>query len=360
MSAGRPSDATVVYTDGACSGNPGPGGWAWAEPNGAWASGADPGTTNQRMEITAAAEAVRAHEGPVHVVSDSTYVVNCFNDGWWRGWISRGWKNSKREPVANRDLWEPFVELVEARRVAGAPVNFEWVKGHGGDPFNDVVDRLAVRASQTGAGASGSSPPTESELGPADTAASSAVAAAPTVGTRPDAAARIARDKRIPVGWTLAVIGLRSETLAASDVGLRARQRLAEILRAQAQMHPDLVVLTGLRPGAEEIAAAAALAAEVPYVVVLPYPDPAAKWPADQRAAFDQACAAAANTVVLEKGRPTDAEGRRAAMARRDGWLRGASCAAVVLSDGTDPDAERLVRRFEELLGDEVWYLEVV
>ena len=77
------------------------------------------------------------------------------------------------------------------------------------------------------------------------------------------------------------------------------------------------------------------------------------------RDAFDAMCAAAQSTVVLEKGRPADGERRRAAMSRRDGWLRGASCAAVVLTDGADPDAERLVRKFEEVLGDEVWFLEL-
>ena len=131
---------TVVYTDGACSGNPGPGGWAWAVPDGPFASGFVPHTTNQRMEITAALEAVRAHDGVLEVVSDSTYVVNCFRDGWWRGWLARGWTNAAKQPVANRDLWEPFVGLVAER----GDVVFSWVKGHSGDPMNDLVDRLAV------------------------------------------------------------------------------------------------------------------------------------------------------------------------------------------------------------------------
>ena len=75
---------TVAYTDGACSGNPGPGGWAWVVPEGRWASGAEEHTTNQRMELTAALEAARALDRPLHVISDSTYVVNCFRDRWWR------------------------------------------------------------------------------------------------------------------------------------------------------------------------------------------------------------------------------------------------------------------------------------
>ena len=143
---------TSVYTDGACSGNPGPGGWAWAVPDGLFASGAAAHTTNQRMEIQAAFEAVRAIEGPLQVVSDSTYVVNCFRDRWYVGWMQRGWKNSQRKPVANRDLWEPFIVLVLER----GDVTFSWVKGHGVDPMNELVDRLAVEASLTQAGRSGS------------------------------------------------------------------------------------------------------------------------------------------------------------------------------------------------------------
>ena len=134
---------TIVYTDGACSGNPGPGGWAWAIPDGAYASGFEPRTTNQRMEITAALRAVEAIAGPLDVVSDSTYVVNCFRDGWWKGWLARGWRNSQKQPVANRDLWEPLVTAVNDR----SDVAFQWVKGHSGHEMNDLVDQLAVAAS---------------------------------------------------------------------------------------------------------------------------------------------------------------------------------------------------------------------
>ncbi len=136
------SESRVVYTDGACSGNPGPGGWAWAVPSGEFASGAAPHTTNQRMELTAVLEAVKALPGPLEVVSDSTYVVNCFRDRWWEGWLRRGWRNSAGKPVANRDLWEPLVEMVNGR----GHVQFRWVKGHNGDAMNDLVDKLAVEA----------------------------------------------------------------------------------------------------------------------------------------------------------------------------------------------------------------------
>lgn len=152
--AGRGSEPVVIYTDGACSGNPGPGGWAWAvapdgEPN---ASGGDVDTTNQRMEIMAVLDALRTWldgggdgdgDAPprIEVVSDSTYVVNCFRDGWWVRWERNGWRNSKKQPVANADLWKPLIRLVQS-----GEVSFRWVKGHSGDPMNDLVDRLAVDA----------------------------------------------------------------------------------------------------------------------------------------------------------------------------------------------------------------------
>ena len=139
-------DRIVVYTDGACSGNPGPGGWAWAiAPDGQRSgSGGETSTTNQRMELMAVLEAVRSLADDtveIHVVSDSTYVVNCFRDGWWVRWRRNGWRNSQRQPVANVDLWEPLVDLVERRAVT-----FAWVQGHSGDPMNDRVDALAVAA----------------------------------------------------------------------------------------------------------------------------------------------------------------------------------------------------------------------
>ncbi len=146
----------VVYTDGACLGNPGPGGWAWAVAGGAFASGADPWTTNQRMELAAVLSALEALEGPVEVVSDSTYVVNCFRQGWWMGWEARGWRNARGQPVANQDLWRPLVRAVKGRR---EEVAFRWVKGHSADVMNDLADRLALQAAMTQSGVSGGPPP---------------------------------------------------------------------------------------------------------------------------------------------------------------------------------------------------------
>ena len=140
-----------MHTDGACRGNPGRGGWAWADDVGAFASGFEARTTNQRVEITAVLEALRAHPGPgpIEVVSDSTYVVNCFRDRWYEGWRRRSWRNSRGKPIANRDLWEPLLELALGD---GAQVRFSWVKGHAGDEMNEQVDALATEAADTGHG----------------------------------------------------------------------------------------------------------------------------------------------------------------------------------------------------------------
>ncbi|MGC2486208.1 MAG: ribonuclease H [Acidimicrobiales bacterium] len=136
-----------VYTDGACRGNPGPGGWGWASGSDDYGSGPDAHTTNQRMEVMAVIEALRAHpEGPIEIVSDSTYVVKCFQDRWYLGWQRRNWKNTAGKPVANRDLWETLIPLVLE---GGRPVTFSWVKGHSGDPMNEFVDALATAAADS-------------------------------------------------------------------------------------------------------------------------------------------------------------------------------------------------------------------
>lgn len=155
-----PPTRRVVNTDGACIGNPGPGGWAWAASTEEFASGAEPHTTNQRMELLAVIEALSTFEGPVEIVSDSSYVVNCFEQRWWQGWRRRGWRNSKGEPVANRDLWEPLIAEVIDRREPGE-VRFRWVKGHNGDPMNEFVDSLANGAARSQQGRRGRKEPDE-------------------------------------------------------------------------------------------------------------------------------------------------------------------------------------------------------
>ncbi len=141
----RVNNSIVIYTDGACSGNPGPGGWAWAVDRQLYDSGSENPSTNQRMEITAAAKAVERFADQydsIEIVSDSQYVVKCFNEKWHVGWEKRGWKNAAKKPVANRDLWEPFIKNV----LGHSNVKFTWVKGHSGHDMNDFVDELAVKA----------------------------------------------------------------------------------------------------------------------------------------------------------------------------------------------------------------------
>ena len=139
----------TLYTDGACSGNPGPGGWAalildaGAERI---VSGAEAHTTNQRMELTAAIEGLAALAGrrAVHLFTDSSYVLNCFRDRWWARWESNGWRGAGKQAVANRELWERLI--AETRR---HDVVWHKVKGHSGHALNDRVDALARGAIAT-------------------------------------------------------------------------------------------------------------------------------------------------------------------------------------------------------------------
>ncbi|MGN7456637.1 ribonuclease HI [Paenibacillus pasadenensis] len=136
----------TVYTDGACSGNPGPGGWAAVLFYGdkrKEISGAEPHTTNNRMEIQAVIEALALLKVPcrVKVHSDSAYVVNCFQNNWIRGWLRNGWKNSKGQPVENKELWQRLWELMGIHEVA-----YVKVKGHSDNEWNNRCDELAVGA----------------------------------------------------------------------------------------------------------------------------------------------------------------------------------------------------------------------
>ncbi len=135
----------VCHTDGACRGNPGPGGWGVVLRYGEIVSelaGAEPATTNNRMELTAALRALEALKRPctVELHSDSRYLVQGMSE-WLPGWIRRGWVNSAREPVKNRDLWEAI-----ARAAAGHRVHWHWVKGHAGVVDNERADVLANAA----------------------------------------------------------------------------------------------------------------------------------------------------------------------------------------------------------------------
>jgi ribonuclease HI/uncharacterized phage-like protein YoqJ len=332
-----PAGPTFAYTDGACLGNPGPGGWAWAIPGDRYASGAAAATTNQRMEITAALEAARAIEGRLEIVSDSTYVVNCFRDRWWEGWLRRDWKNSKKEPVANRDLWEPFIQLVRDR----GDITFAWVKGHSGDPMNDLVDRLAVEAATSQEGRSGVGEPPD--LGPPDLPGTGAVTAK-------------GRDRRLPSGRLVLVGGHRPDGLGGYDpnpVADRARERLGEMLAAMAEVDGPFTVVSGLRLGAEQLGAEAALDRGLPLVVVLPFPNPDAPWPAESRRRFADLLAAADEVITLESKVPRTKQLAGAALGRRDAWLAKQVDGAVVVWDQEDDDVGRFVRSLEDHLGPE-------
>ena len=350
---------TVVYTDGACSGNPGPGGWAWVEPDGAFAAGPVRHTTNQRMEITAAAQAVYAHPGPLEVRSDSTYVVNCFRDRWWEGWLRRGWQSSQRKPVANRDLWEPFIDAVRQR----SDVDFTWVKGHSGNRWNDVADRLAVQAMTEGRELSGDRSP--SRLGPPDAvggrAGAGAVAGgvadvdgAPAPGVPAAPSVPPADPEALP-GHSVAVAGHGEEL---GPVASEVRNRLAAFFAGRSAEVDRLVVVTGLRRGTEQLAAEAAMRVGLPYVVVLPFPEPDEGWPPEQRARFAELLAGALELRVLDERVPANSQAATAALRRRDVWLARHVDEAVVVWDGAEPRLARLYGTFAEHLGDEVLALD--
>ncbi len=138
----------IVYTDGACSGNPGPGGWGavllW---NGKQKelSGGDPNTTNNRMEMQAVIEALNALKKPctVKIHSDSALIINAFIKGWIDNWQKRGWRKADKKPVENKELWQAMLKAMK-------PHDVIWVKvkGHAGIELNERADQLAVAASQ--------------------------------------------------------------------------------------------------------------------------------------------------------------------------------------------------------------------
>ena len=143
-----------IYTDGATSGNgktDAPGGWAYVILKDGYLvsqnSGGEKGTTNQRMELTAALKAceeIEAMDGfaTVKLYSDSAYLINCYKQNWWKNWRANGWRNSKKEPVANQDLWEKLIRYF----MMTPSYDFIKVKGHAGNEYNEMVDKLAVAA----------------------------------------------------------------------------------------------------------------------------------------------------------------------------------------------------------------------
>jgi len=139
-----------LFTDGACSGNPGPGGWGYILKHPASGklvenSGADVMTTNNRMELTAVIEGLRHIKEPasVEIYSDSKYVLDGL-DSWLDNWIKRGWKTASKKPVKNEELWRALDELRKVHTLS-----FHWVRGHDGHPENERCDELAVEARES-------------------------------------------------------------------------------------------------------------------------------------------------------------------------------------------------------------------
>ena len=135
-----------IFTDGACSGNPGPGGWGAILRYGTHEkelSGGEAQTTNNRMELTAVIAALSALKSPCQVTltTDSRYVVDAVSKGWVYGWQKKGWMRAPGEPAKNVDLWKQLLPLLKTHRV-----EFCWVRGHQGHPENERCDRLAVAA----------------------------------------------------------------------------------------------------------------------------------------------------------------------------------------------------------------------
>ena len=140
--------SVTVYTDGACSGNPGPGGWAAVLLYGSHQrelSGGESSTTNNRMEMTAIIAALSALKEPcsVELWSDSRYVLDALEKGWAVRWRRQGWMRNKKDPALNPDLWETLLRLAEIHEL-----HCHWVKGHADNPYNNRCDALAVAESR--------------------------------------------------------------------------------------------------------------------------------------------------------------------------------------------------------------------
>lgn len=133
-----------IYTDGACSGNPGKGGWGAVlvyKNREKEICGGSPDTTNNRMELTAVIEALKVVKEPCNITltTDSKYVCDAINKGWVYSWKKNNWKKADRKPALNVDLWNELLELLKKHNVT-----FNWVKGHNGHPYNERCDKLAV------------------------------------------------------------------------------------------------------------------------------------------------------------------------------------------------------------------------
>lgn len=137
-----------IYTDGACSGNPGPGGWGAVLEYGGrekHISGGEASTTNNRMELTAVITALEMlkESCEVTLTSDSKYVVDAIEKGWLESWQRKNWKKSDGKPALNVDLWQKLIPLLTRHKIT-----FVWIKGHDGHPYNELCDTMAVKESK--------------------------------------------------------------------------------------------------------------------------------------------------------------------------------------------------------------------
>lgn len=142
-------DKIIIYTDGGCSPNPGPGGWAAVLISPAHGnymkelSGAEPDTTNNRMELTAAIKALRELKQPsmVELNTDSQYLKNAFTQGWIDNWLRNGWRSAGKKQVKNIDLWKELIALADSHNI-----QWKWVKGHSNNRYNERCDQLVAEA----------------------------------------------------------------------------------------------------------------------------------------------------------------------------------------------------------------------
>ncbi len=278
-----------LYTDGACSGNPGPGGWGWVAKDGRSGSGGETNTTNQRMEVRAVLEGLRAVDGPVNVISDSTYVVKCFNDRWFEGWLQRGWKNAQKKPVANRDLWEPLISLYLKRE---EELTFTWVKGHSGDEFNDIADQLAVAA-------------------------------------RDEQISLLAGAAAQGLGEAVAVPWPKEHSIWLTGQGALDRETRPRLDGEIAKLASGDLLVSGLRRGVELEGAEIALRRGVELAVVLPFSNPAADWPSEHKGRFEVARRRASWVVTLagDEAKPGQA------VQERDRWMSEAVVGAIIVGN---------------------------
>jgi ribonuclease HI len=263
------------------------------------------------MELEAVLRAIESLPGPLHIHSDSTYVVNCFNDRWYDGWLKRGWKNSQKKPVANRDLWEPLIDLYLER---AEEIDFTWVKGHSGNVWNERADELAVAAADA-------------------VVAKTAVAAVTRRATQePGATEGSGPVAPWPTGRALWVTGVTE----LSDDQRAGLVRVVEGLDPAGD-----VLVTGLRRGAELVAAEAARSRRIELAVVLPFADPAARWPSAERDRFESVRSAASFEVVLDGNPATPG----VAVGARNRWVLDHVIGIIVVGDdeaATAAEAEGL------------------